>query len=287
MILLKNDRLKVEIAEPGESYRRSRFDWTAFIVGVEFDGKYNFTAPESLVPGEGCGGIGFCNEFGIREAIGYRDISPGERFPKIGVGLLLKKSSSAYLFSEDYDLTPFDVSIEQDDESVTFISHPMECNGYAFELKKTVKLFDNNFSISYRLENKGEKEISTDEYVHNFISLNDHPIGPDYRFKADFEFSSDEIPEILAVQSPEITWNANPQRPFYLRDDKISVDSYCWTLKHQPSGQTVSESGDFRIECFAFWGREHCVSPEAFIPLNIAPGESKTWQRNYKFSCEK
>lgn len=34
--------------------------------------------------------------------------------------------------------------------------------------------------IDYSLENNGEKRIETKEYCHNFISINNAKIGPEY-----------------------------------------------------------------------------------------------------------
>ncbi|MFD1908517.1 hypothetical protein ACFSQ7_37740 [Paenibacillus rhizoplanae] len=86
--ILSNGVLTVEIAEVG-AYGGTRFDWTGFITGVTLEqGGHTFCVPESLVPGQGTGGIGLCNEFGISRAIGYEDAAAGEWFPKFGIGLL-------------------------------------------------------------------------------------------------------------------------------------------------------------------------------------------------------
>jgi len=89
-LTLKNDRLTVEIARPGSIYTGTRFDWTAFITQVTLDQTHTFCVPESDQPGQGTGGVGLCNEFGIEQAIGYDAAHPGECFPKFGIGLLVK-----------------------------------------------------------------------------------------------------------------------------------------------------------------------------------------------------
>jgi len=80
-INLENGRLNVEIARPGSVYNGSRFDWTAFITKIVLDNKYSFCAPESEIPGQGSGGFGLCNEFGINTPIGYDEAKPQEKFP--------------------------------------------------------------------------------------------------------------------------------------------------------------------------------------------------------------
>lgn len=117
---LSNGILTAEIADTG-SYRGTRFDWTGFITQVTLNrGGHTFCVPESLVPGQGTGGIGLCNEFGISRAIGYDEAAVGEWFPKPGVGLLQKVSAAPYSFAADYPLIPFQVVEERSRTEVTY-----------------------------------------------------------------------------------------------------------------------------------------------------------------------
>src|SRR5690554_4456888 len=83
--IIRNEHLSVEIGEPG-NYNGSRFDWTGFIQQVTLaSGNHTFCTPESLIHGEGSGGAGLCNEFGIHMPVGYDDqLAIGDCFPKIG-----------------------------------------------------------------------------------------------------------------------------------------------------------------------------------------------------------
>ena len=65
-----SSRLAVEISEPGTLYRGARFDWTGFVTQVTLDQQHTFCAPEALPGGRGTGGMGLCNEFGIRQPLG-------------------------------------------------------------------------------------------------------------------------------------------------------------------------------------------------------------------------
>ena len=62
LLKLANHRLQVEIAEPGEVYHGSRFDWTGFITQVTLDGEHTYCVPESLVPGQGSDGCPFSHD---------------------------------------------------------------------------------------------------------------------------------------------------------------------------------------------------------------------------------
>src|SRR5512135_3483133 len=95
-IQLHSDRLEVEISQPGAAYSGTRFDWSGFVTQVTLDGKHTYCIPESLVPGEGSGGIGLCNEFGIDSPVGFDETKPGDLFPKIGIGLLTRLDKPDY-----------------------------------------------------------------------------------------------------------------------------------------------------------------------------------------------
>ena len=114
MITIQSPRLKVEIAEPGTVYQRTRFDWSAFITQVTLDGAHTFCVPESYEAGKGTGGVGLCNEFGIETAVGYADAEPGECFPKLGIGLLKKIDDAPYGFIPPFEIVekfPIDIEI--------------------------------------------------------------------------------------------------------------------------------------------------------------------------------
>lgn len=166
-INLENGRLNVEIARPGSVYNGSRFDWTAFITKIVLDNKYSFCAPESEIPGQGSGGFGLCNEFGINTPIGYDEAKPQEKFPKLGTGLLTRPDESDYFFFDKYEVEPFPVKISADKNAVVFDVEPVNCNGYAVKMTKTVSIEGNILTIDYHLENVGSKPIKTEEYCHN------------------------------------------------------------------------------------------------------------------------
>lgn len=75
------------------------------------DGRHTFCVPEQYEPGRGSGGSGLCNEFGIRTPIGYDEAKVGDQFPKIGTGLLKRKSEEGYDFFTPYEVEPFPVFV--------------------------------------------------------------------------------------------------------------------------------------------------------------------------------
>ena len=134
--------------------------------------------PESPIPGQGSGGFGLCNEFGIETPIGYDAAKPGEKFLKLGTGLLTRPDESDYFFFDKYEVTPFPVKIETGYNTAVFRVEPVDCNGYAVKMTKKIFVDNNKLFIDYNLENMGIKPIITEEYCHNFFAVNNNKIVP-------------------------------------------------------------------------------------------------------------
>ncbi len=55
-----------------------------------------------------------------------------------------------------------------------------------------------------------------------------------------------------------------------------------WKLAYLPGRIGVSEQGSFHTDAINLWGVGHVISPELFVRLNIAPGQSMAWRRTYE-----
>ncbi|KOP64900.1 hypothetical protein AMS62_06300 [Bacillus sp. FJAT-18019] len=290
---LKNDRLSVEIASIGEAYRGTRFDWTGFITQVswkdEQDELHTFCVPESLIPNEGTGGEGLCNEFSIFDPIGYDEALPGGKFPKIGVGQLTRLDEADYNFARMYPVEPYRMDEDIAAQSARYKIHAQDCNGYAVEYIKSIQIKDSRLILEYHLHNTGVKPIQTHEYVHNFIRVDQHSISPEYEMTLPAMMQTQDMepeytPSVLRIQDMKVSWNEIPSRPFYGRLPEISNESGpTWELVHQPSGVGIREWDNFPVASMALWGVEHVVSPEVFVKIAIQPGESQSWRREYEF----
>lgn len=288
--ILSNGILTVEIADVGD-YNGTRFDWTGFITGVTLEqGGHTFCVPESLAAGQGSGGMGLCNEFGISRAIGYEEAEAGEWFPKPGVGLLQKQSDEPYAFYGDYPLLPFNIHEETSQHSITYTVQPMECRGYSMQLVKKITLIEDRLEISYTIENTGEKPLRIEEYIHNFVGIDGAALGADYELRLPGELriaapESAYTENLLHVSGSSLTWADQPDRPFYCRLEgwEDAGADYYWELVHKPSGTGIRESGDFPAERIALWGEKHVISPEVFVDITILPRHSKGWRRSYQF----
>ena len=286
--VLTSDRLSVEIAQPGTAYAGTRFDWTGFITQITLDNQHTFCVPEDYRPGQGSGGIGLCNEFGIDQAIGYESAKPGEPFPKLGIGLLTRLDKPDYSFWYPHQIAQrFPIHFSHDSSSAEFIVEPVNCRGYAARLNKRLRVNGNALEIKYELANTGEHDLVTTEYVHNFVGIDQKPFGPEY--KLTFPYSPvietpSEMNSILIVDENHLRQKEKPDKPFYARLLGFSEnDQPQWELLHQPSGVSMREYADFPPCRIAVWGTTHVISVEVFINIDLKPGESMHWTRRYEF----
>jgi hypothetical protein len=324
-IKIHSDQLAVEIAQPGSVYSGVRFDWTGFITQATLTtsagARHTFCVPESLEPGKGTGGWGLCNEFGNDKAVGYADAQPGELFPKLGVGLLKRPELLQYSFMYPHEnVKRFPVEIETSENQAVFTSSPIECRGYAARLVKMITAQENWLEIAYRLENVGSKRIETNEYCHNFMRLDEYPVGTEYRLHFPYEIQLEDIAasyrhflpplarkllptflqdkllkraaapgnKVVKVKGSDFTFLATPQSPFYFRLVGFSkTDGYQWELTHLPSGIQMREYDDFTPCRVAVWGTTHVISAEIFVDINLDPGQVTAWRRRYEFLARK
>ncbi len=289
-IILKNNKLRIEIDKPGQNYRAARFDWTGKITQITFDNKFTFCTEEILNPElANITGRGLYNEFGISDALGYNNCRPGEKFLKIGVGLLKKDTEEPYDFFKNYKVTPFRSLYKTDKHYVIFISYPTPCNGYAVELTKNISINNNSFTIYYDLKNTGEKAVETNEYCHNFLAINRRVINGEYKLHFPFSIEKEKIREIvdpdnvLQFNNNSVSWKSELKNQFFLN----SVDTgkkvrATWSLENSELGVGIKESGNFIPEKINLWGNTHVVSPEIFIKINLPPGKSMSWVREYE-----
>lgn len=285
--ILKNKNLEIRIDAPFENYNFSRFDWTGKIVEVRFQNILLSSVERTDAQNENHIGKGFYNEFGIDSALGFEEAKIGEWFHKIGVGLL-KKEDDQYLFSKSYEIRPAKFKTTAESNKITIECKSETINGYSYVLKKEVELHESSFTIKYYLENTGDIEIHTHEYVHNFTAIN-RSIGEDYMLNFPFDLKPNLFGETVnpegkvEIGENEIKFNGPPKEQFFFSNLTGSeiVDA-TWELLHLKHKIGIRETGDFQCNKVNLWGWKHVISPELFIEINIKPGESKEWSRIYE-----
>lgn len=287
-MLLKNQLIELEVDRPFENYQGTRFDWTGKIVSLKYKHQQlsstEIPGAEKTLP---CG-RGFYNEFGIKNPVGHDEIPIGEWFPKIGVGLL-KKVDPKYDFTKNYQVRAAHFQVEIDQDQIGLTCQSDICNGFAYHLKKEIKLLKNGFSIHYRLENTGERTIQTTEYTHNFLALNQDLIGSHYELKFPFEIKPDLFLEAINPErnvvfgGNQVNFHQQPKQAFFFSNLSGNKQVAAkWTLINTKSNIGISETTDFQTNAIELWGVAHVISPELYIHLTIKPGTFKTWSRTYQ-----
>lgn len=287
-IVLKNERIEIHFDLPHEHYHASRFDWTGKIQQVYFQG-IPLSISEKNDPNvdEHLFGKGFYNEFGIDTALGFEEADIGEWFHKIGIGLL-RKNESDYFFFKEFEIKPAEFSVSTFSDRIEISAVSKIVNGYAYELNKKIELKNDGFLISYQLTNTGEKEIVTDEYTHNFLTLHKANNNANYSLKFPFSISMELQSGNLNPENVELGDNflhlkKSPEKEFFYNNLSNSKKvTGKWTLIDNNQKIGISESTDFEVSKINLWGSNHVISPELFHQIHLSPGSTTEWTRNYE-----
>ncbi len=286
--ILKNNHLKVEIAEPMELYRASRFDHAGNILQVTLGGKHTFCSSEKKVLSP-IYGFGLMNEFDIDGPFGFNEAKAGEYFHKIGVGVLLKEEDLPYDFFRHYPQEPLNYSVLlKDSDQIQFSAKSKTIREMAYEYTKKISVSGNQLVIEYKLLNTGTVFFETTEYCHNFMAVNRRGIDAAYELKLKGSIQPDKFKEsenlnILDIRQNEISWKSIPEGDFFVSG--LINNEVCtgWSIGHDLEKVGVSESVDFKCYQMNLWGNAHVVSPELFHKIKLQPNQKHIWHRSYTF----
>lgn len=277
--ILRDDRFAVGIVTPtpqGFPAWVPRYDTSAAVTSIQVDGQ------------EFLGGEGLVDEFDIRWTTppGYGDANPGGIFLKIGVGDLIRPDEKGYDFSQGYPVSRLaDTATHGDDRKLTVVQSFCSATGWAYSYEKTYRIDASLpcLSIEYRLTNKGEREILTEQYNHNYFRLmmgeGAQPCALEHGFG---------IPEIetdwFRRSGRTTTISVPPRQPRYF----MSPLSFAWhapelELRIPGLERRVALNGDFSASRFALYADDMTVCPEIFTLIKVRPSESCSWMRTYCF----
>ncbi len=296
MIILSSDRLRVELAQPGECPNDTfRFDRAGYISDIILDHSIHFCASEPRNLEHPCsGGRGLCCEF---KADYSKEVSVDEYFPKLGIGLFPRGEKPYVFFMKYNNIQEFPVSIETTESSATFQTEPIPCLGIAMAEKKTISVEENMLIMETEVQNSGNRSISSGEYCHNFLSIDGMALGPDYSIELPNlpDFGMEPMKD---MHGNPCNWRANAHG-FAISEVSTDVshipvdlsaldmtDCFTWILKNKGVKAQVKGQDYFRPESMSIWAADHIISPEIFYQLELAPGETKKWRRTWTFEKE-
>lgn len=286
-ICLQNDRLRVDIAAVGRRYRMTRFDWTGNVVQIMLDGKHTFLWQEKVPDVQSSTGFGMHNEFRIEGPGSVEETLPGEQCIKIGIGLIRKPDEKPYDFRHLYACEPFDVQVSHTQDSATYRTLPVMCNGFALAYEKTLRIQGNTLFLEHRMKNHG-KPIRFREFNHNYLLLDGQEIGPAYRLELTHVPAWQTEQKDYVQQGDIITWD-RPPADFFLSMGEMDVplESFDWHLACAANGLSVRCHMGFKPVKFVFYGRADVVCPEVYAGIHLGEDEEAVWVRRYDFNHER
>lgn len=298
MIIISSDRLRAEIAEPGEHPNDGvRFDRAGFITEVVLDGDMHFCASENRNNiHHTTYGRGLCCEYQMRTE-GEAEV--GERYPKLGVGLILKEDEEPYSFSNlNYDIEYFPVEVQAENDCAVFRTAAVPCLGYAAEQTKRVYVKDNTLTVEWELKNVGEKRIITGEYCHNFINVDGMAMSPDYVLETPGlkDFGNEPLisnytnaPSNLIGCGHGFTFAGCDNRIILSKIDTEGMSNempFRWKLINKAAKAWIEAEDHYLPSSVTFWITDHLFSPEFIQTIEVDPGQTVSWKRKMTFVCE-
>ena len=151
-----------------------------------------------------------------------------------------------------------------------------------YRYTKQLRLHDLQLQLHFKLENVGETPISTQNYAHNFVALDDQPIGAGYELTFANEINPKTFGEfvdsesLLFISGNQVKWTKTPTVDFYVEHAlKNSGSGKIWELFHKQCRIRLSESINFEGTHLNLWGKGHVVSPRSSIQFTSIPEKKR------------
>lgn len=286
-VILKSNRLKVKVLQPGTRYRGSRYDWSGIIEQVTLDDQHTFCSEERYdgTYGGMCG-IGLCGVFEWKDTHLYDNIPAFDSFPLLGVGLLRKPDMGAFVFNKPYVVEPFTRRTEFGENWMTIHTYPRLCCGVAMDQIKTIRVEAQTVIISQTLTNVGTEKIEAVEFNHNFLKFDNQPISEDYKTSLPYAPS-------ITLRRGELTLLTSGYRPHSF--DAVSgslafrirgceeLSTHWMKISNQVLGTSIIVEDPFPVTCMYCFTNPDTFSTETYKQVSIEPGETMSFERRYTF----
>jgi hypothetical protein len=295
---ISNDlvRMKLYLPDPQNGYyRATRFEWSGIISSLEYAGHQYFGEWKSTHDPFFHEDLSGPVEASINPGLGYAEAKTGEKFIRIGVGVLEKPDEPEYIWNNTYKILDFGKwSIDQGKDWIEFTHEINSDIGYKYIYVKRIELKKDKpgFTITHTLKNTGTKIIETDQFNHNFFVIDGQITGPD--FITTFPFSvrtQDDLKDLIKIKN---------KRLFFRRELKeesiwLLIEGYTTDLKdhnvfvrNRKTGAGIQFSVNKPLHRLAFWATTTTLCPENFIFISLDPGEEEKWISDYTlFSFKK
>ncbi len=284
---------RVYLPDPENGYYRgTRFDWSGAIHSLKYAGHEYFGEwQESDDPYLHDRITGPVEEYRTNEkGLGYDD--GGERFLRIGVGVVEKPMEEDYRWRHSYKLVdPGQWTIRRGANWIEFTHDAAEPTlGYGYRLTKRLTLTpgEPELVIDHILENVGSKMIETSVYNHNFFVIDNQPTGPDFEVTFPFELTADrDLMGYAGTRGRQIGFDRQlPEGESIftvLGGYGDTPADHTFSIENRKTRSGVRMMTDRPLARLQFWAPRTTLCPEPFIDLRIAPGQADRWSTRYEF----
>jgi hypothetical protein len=290
-------------------YRATRFDWSGMVGWVQAAG-HSFYGPWRTPhdPLNYEHGIGPCEEFGLELAPPlWNTAQAGEGFVKIGVGVLQKPTRDEYFaMMRAMEATPRDENIyefrlpyrflrpgqwdiSQGSDWIEFRQR-LAFGPVGYDYTKRISLAGGAgamLRVEHALANTGTLAIATQHYCHNFIRIDDAPIGRGYRVSLPFDSGQIALNGCASVAGREIVFTRDLDgRKLWTRlagFDSADASHAGFTLT-APGGGSVTVRVDRPPAKFNFYAERTAACPEPFTAIDLPPGRHMQWTITHAFA---
>jgi Concanavalin A-like lectin/glucanases superfamily len=311
--VLRSGDLVIEVGDPASEACRwnqgLRFSPVANVLRLQLRGQ------EFLYSPLGGGQVGWLGGLPMEFDIGQEDFQPdppgynegnsGDPFLKIGVGILTR-NGSAYNFSSSYPIVELaETTATWGTDRVRFVQTLTgTANGYAYRLEEDLVVKNDRLIMRYVLENTGTREFTTEQYLHNFLAFSNRSVGPDYRVHFPYAFTaSPEVPLWSPPTSRLRTMAGNPDvvrqgnivaylaritsvPKFWIYKPEGYVGRDVFAVEQTGTGQRLTIDTSAPTPYVGIWTTDYQVSPEQFVLLTLAPGQTTAFTRTYAASVD-
>ena len=302
-VTISNGMVEAVVFVPDEKngfYRSSRYDWSGVVGQITYNGHTYFTKRASQMPhdpGNPGHGIGLVEEFDSANRVHIPErfdaAKPGETFMKIGVGNLVKPDDGKpYHFAVPYVIADRGKwKVKSGKNWIEFTHELTDAYGYGYRYVKRLELRKGKpeLVMSHSLKNTGKKPFSTDQYCHNFFSIDRRETGPDTTVELFFpaRFKTDQAP-VSVIRGRRITFERKVERGFmsYMEGYSDSTAHNRAVIRHAATRAGVDIGGDFSLFGFNFYADPYSCCPEFFVYRTIDPSKTTKWKRTYVFFTE-
>ncbi len=267
------------------AYGLTRFNHAGFAPDIVYKGVH-FGQPEMVDPNRSTTkGAGLACEYQCEDV--ETSVPVGELYLKPGIGYVtrLEEPWRIYDFTPFYK--PFDTVITAQSDRVLFVTETDMIAGYAYRECRMMRAYEDTITLSVYFENQGEKPLKMREYCHNFLSLGTLITGEKHHLALPCveEMTLDPVGSHMIAEENGVRWNGEKDVFFNAFEKTRKPEGYSWRLWHEDAPLAISETDSFSPVRVAVWGLEHVISVEVFHRFTLEPGESCSWQREWRFEA--